>query len=67
MCAKLAFFAQNGYAITFTTTSYVKHQILSVMRDADAVLDVKTGEINADVLTAYTPLENSLFCTATNI
>ena len=38
--------------ITFTTSSYVKHRILHVMRDADAISDVKTGKINADVLTA---------------
>ena len=36
----------------FTTNRYVKHRILHVMRDADAILHVKTGESNADVLIA---------------
>ena len=36
----------------FTTNSCVKHQILHVLRDADTISHVKTGEINADVLIA---------------
>ena len=47
----LTFFAQIGLAIMFTTNS-VKHRILHVLRDADAISHVKTGEINADVLIA---------------
>ena len=57
-----------------TTNSCVKHRILHVLRDADAISHVKTGEINADVL-IVTLLENaifkktfhniSLFCTVT--
>ena len=46
----LTSFAQTGLAIMFTTNSCIKHQILHVLRDADATLHVKTGEINADVL-----------------
>ena len=45
-------FAQIGLAIMFTTNSCVKHRILHVLRDADAISHVKTGEINADVLIA---------------
>ena len=47
----LTFFAQLQIclAITFTTNSYVKHRILHVMRDADAILHVKTGEMSADL------------------
>ena len=48
----LTFFAQIGLAIMFTTNSCVKHRILHVLRDADAISYVKTGEINADVLIA---------------
>ena len=46
----LAFLALIGLAIMFTTSSYVKNRIFHVMRDADAISHVKTGEINADVL-----------------
>ena len=53
-------FAQIGLAIMFTTNSCVKHRILHVLRDADAISHVKTGEINADVLIA-TSLENAIF------
>ena len=48
----LTSFAQIGLAIMFTTNSCVKHRILHVLRDADAISHVKTGEINADVLIA---------------
>ena len=48
----LTSFAQVGLAITFTTNSCVKHRILHVLRDADAISHVKTGEIKADVLIA---------------
>ena len=48
----LTSFAQIGLAIRFTTNSCVKHRILHVLRDADAISHVKTGEINADVLIA---------------
>ena len=48
----LTSFAQIGLAIIFTSNSCVKHRILHVLRDADAISHVKTGEINADVLTA---------------
>ena len=44
----------------FTTNSCVKHRLLHVLRDADAISHVKTGEINADVLIA-TSLENAIF------
>ena len=50
--ANLTSFAQIGLAIMFTTNSCVKHRILHVLRDADAISHVKTGEINADVLIA---------------
>ena len=46
----LTSFAQIGLAIMFTTNSCVKHRMLHVLRDADAISHVKTGEINADVL-----------------
>ena len=36
----LTFFSQIGQDITFTTNRYVKHRILHVMRDADAILHV---------------------------
>ena len=58
----------------FTTNSCVKHQILHVLRDADAISHVKTGEINAVVLIADVIRECnlkktihniSLFCTVT--
>ena len=49
----LTSFAQIGLAIMFTTNSCVKQRILHVLRDADAISDVKTGEINADVLIVY--------------
>ena len=48
----LTSFAQIGLAIMFTTNSCVKHRILHVLRDADAISHVKTGEINVDVLIA---------------
>ena len=48
----LTSFAKIGPAIMFTTNSCIKHRILHVLRDADAILHVKTGEINADVLIA---------------
>ena len=48
----LTYFAQIGLAVMFTTNSCVKHRILHVLRDADAISHVKTGEINADVLIA---------------
>ena len=48
----LTSFAQIGLAIMFTTNSCVKHRILHVLRDADAISHVKTGEINADVVFA---------------
>ena len=48
----LTFFAQIGLAVTLTTNRYVKHRILHVVRNADAIFDVKTGELNADVLIA---------------
>ena len=48
----LTSFAQIGLAIMFTTNSCVKRRILHVLRDADAISHVKTGEINADVLIA---------------
>ena len=35
--------AQIGLAIMFTTNSCVKHRILHVLRDADAISHVKTG------------------------
>ena len=48
----LTSFAKIGLAIMFTTNSCVKHWILHVLRDADAISHVKTGEINVDVLIA---------------
>ena len=48
----LTFFSQIGQDITFTTNRYIKHRILHVMRDADAIVHVKTGELKADVLFA---------------
>ena len=42
----------TSFAQMFTTNSCVKHRILHVLRDADAISHVKTGEINADVLIA---------------
>ena len=45
-------FALIGLAIMFTTNSCVKHRILHVLRDADVISHVKTGEINVDVLIA---------------
>ena len=48
----LTSFAQIGLAIMFTTNSCVKHRILHVLQDADAISHVKTGEIIADVLIA---------------
>ena len=48
----LTSFAQIGLAVMFTTNSCVKHRILHVLRDADAISHVKTGEINAEVLVA---------------
>ena len=48
----LTSFAQIGLAIMFTTNNCIKHRILHVLRDADAISHVKTGEINADVLIA---------------
>ena len=58
----LTSFAQIGLAIMFTTNSCVKHRILHVLRDADTISHVKTGEINADVLmqTLLTSLENAI-------
>ena len=56
----LTSFAQIGLAIMFTTNSCVKHRILHVLRDADAISHVKTGEMNADVL-MLTSLENAIF------
>ena len=40
----LTSFAQIGLAIMFTTNSCVKHRILHVLRDADAISHVKTDE-----------------------
>ena len=61
-----------GLAITFTTNSYVKHRILHIMRDADAILHVKTGEISVDVLIAdvirefnFRKMNLFFFCTVT--
>ena len=48
----LTSFAEIVLAIMFTTNSCVKHRILHVLRDADAISHAKTGEINADVLIA---------------
>ena len=48
----LTSFAQIGLAIMFATNSCAKHRILHVLRDADVISHVKTGEINADVLIA---------------
>ena len=65
----LTSFAHIGLAI-----SIVKHRILHVLRDADAISHVKTGEINADVVIAdvirkcnfsKTIHNISLFCTVT--
>ena len=70
----LTSFAQISLAIMFTTNSCVKHRILHVLRDADAISHVKTGEIDADVLIAdvirkcnfLKTIHNiSLFCTVT--
>ena len=36
----------------FTANSYVKYQMLHVMRDADDISRVKTGELHPDVLIA---------------
>ena len=36
----------------FTTNSYVKHRMLHVIRDADDISRVKTGELHPDVLIA---------------
>ena len=36
----------------FTTNSCLKHRILHVLQDADAISHIKTGEINADALIA---------------
>ena len=49
---KLKFFKQIVLAIMFTTISYVKYRMLHVMRDADAISRVKTGELHPDVLIA---------------
>ena len=50
--AKLKFFTQILFAIMFTTNSYVKYRMLHVMRDADDISRVKTGELHPDVLIA---------------
>ena len=50
--AKLKFFTQILLAIMFTTNSYVKYRMLHVMRDADDISRVKTGELHPDVLIA---------------
>ena len=73
----LTSFAQIGLAIMFTTNICVKHRILHVLRDADAISHVKTGEINADVLIPdvirkcnfkkKTIHSISLFCTVTHL
>ena len=58
----LTCFAQTGLAIMFTTNSCVKHRILHVLRNADAISHVKTGEIIADVLIVlFSSLENAIF------
>ena len=50
--AKLKFFTQILLAIMFTTNSYVKYRMLHVMRGADDIWRVKTGELHPDVLIA---------------
>ena len=55
----LTSFAQIGLAIMFTTNSCVI-RILHVLRDADAISHVKTGEINADALIADV-IRNTIF------
>ena len=50
--AELKFFTQILLAIMFTTNSYVKYRMLHVMRDADHISRVKTGELHPDVLIA---------------
>ena len=50
--AKLKFFTQILLAIMFTTKSYVKYRMLNVIRDADDILCVETGELHPDVLIA---------------
>ena len=54
-------FAQIDIVITFTTNSKVKHRILHIMRDADAILRVKTGEPHADVLITDVIEKNLIF------
>ena len=48
----LKFFTQILLAIMFKTNSYVKYRMLHVMRDADDISRVKTGELHPDVLIA---------------
>ena len=57
---KLKFFTQILLAIMLTTNSYVKYRLLHVMRAADDISRVKTGELHPDVLIA-TSLENAIF------
>ena len=52
MAPNLTSFAQIGLAIMFTTNSCVKHRILHVLRDAEDISQVKTGEMNTGVLIA---------------
>ena len=40
------------FTIMFTTNSYVKYRMLHVMRNADDISRVKTGELHPDVLIA---------------
>ena len=50
--AILKFFTQIILAIMFKTNSYVKYRMLHVMRDADDISRVKTGELHPDILIA---------------
>ena len=47
--------------ITLTTSSKVKQRILHIMRDADLILRVKTGEPHADVLITDVIEKNFIF------
>ena len=50
----LTSFAQIGLAIVFTTNSCVEHRILHVLRDADAISHVKTGNVRiADIIRKF--------------
>ena len=43
-------FTQILSAIMLTTNSYVKYRMLQVMRDADDISGIETGELHPDVL-----------------